>query len=224
MSTLAAESESELRAGARGAGSVCAPGAAALADMRRVEYARLWSCARAVLERHGEVRGSARVRGLDEGEAWELSVLLGRRKPWRAGESATVPLERLDETLRASGWGVSLADMLVAVHARPLRDLRAERASAAAERDALWKDAHSHDAAGDERVRAWLEHIRGSGSLSQRAKGQERGVLLRCLDVLAVLPVEGVELSRLAARVLDDTHALDYAEPAGRWCRQRSRT
>lgn len=186
-------------------------------------YARLWQACRGAWERNGGLAGKARVNGLSNEEAAALDALLVplRRRgaaPLRAGDNVHVELVRLNALL-VDGPGVSLSDVLT-THGGPLRNLPAQRS---AQRDSLaqmWADAHAHPAAADDRVDAWLRAARRAGTVTRAAKqsDERRRLLLVTLDVLATLPRDGVELSRLASEVTGDTHALDYGVPLGRLC------
>jgi uncharacterized protein (TIGR02679 family) len=183
--------------------------------LAKPEFARLWTAARRAWERNAGLRGEARVPGLSEAEAFELDGLLTwlRRRP-RATATITVPLARLDERVRESGLAPSLEVVLEELGG-PLRDLPAERGAAAAAWERLWSDAHQHPAAASPAVAQWVEQLRATGALKRAARGNERATLMACLDVLAALPRDGVELSRLASELLGDPHALDYDTTLG---------
>lgn len=183
-------------------------------------YARLWDACRRACERNGGVAGAARLTALTADEASEIDALTRplRRpsaRPLRAGGAVSVDLRRLDASLAP----ISLLDVLVA-HGGPLRDLPAARADRRDRIAEMWVAALAHRAAEDPRVRAWLTAARASGAVTRVAKDLDERprLLLACLDVLASLPRDGVELSRLASETTGDTHALDYQTPLGRLC------
>jgi uncharacterized protein (TIGR02679 family) len=78
----------------------------------------------------------------------------------------------------------------------------------------VWTEAFAHPFCANGRgneARAWLERLKATGSLWRLGREVEPGpALTGALDVLQELPADKVELSRLATRVLGDTHALDY--------------
>jgi len=178
--------------------------------LAKPELARLWAAARVAWERNGGLGGEARLDALTDAEASELDGLLTwlRRRP-RTGAPLKVKLERLDARVRESELAPSLQMVLEALGGA-LRDRPAERAAEATAWEQLWADAGEHPAARSPEVVDWLERLNGSGGLKRAARGRERATLLACLDVLAVLPRDGVELSRLASELLGDPHALDY--------------
>lgn len=178
--------------------------------LAKPDLARLWAAARVAWERNGGLGGEARIDALTEAEALELDGLLTwlRRRP-RAGAPVKVKLDRLDARVRESELGPSLKAVLEQLGG-PLRDRPAERATTATAWEQLWADAHEHHAAGSPAVTEWLEGLSRSGALKKAARGNERATLMACLDVLAALPRDGVELSRLASELLGDPHALDY--------------
>jgi uncharacterized protein (TIGR02679 family) len=178
--------------------------------LTKPELAQLWAAARVAWERNGGLAGEARLNALTEPEALELDGLLTwlRRRP-RTGATLKVPLPKLDARIRESEIAPSLQAVLEELGGS-LRDRPAERATAAAAWEQIWADAHEHPAARSPDVGEWLQRLRRSGALKKVARGNERATLLACLDVLAALPREGVELSRLASELLGDPHALDY--------------
>lgn len=190
-------------------------GGASHAYLAKPELARLWRAARETWERNGGLRGEARVPALSEAEAFELAGLIPfTRRSLHAGDTLELRLVRLDERLRGSGLAPSLKDALELLGG-PLRDRPAERATAMAGWAALWHEALAHPAATAPEVTAWIESLRSSGALKRAAPGAERETLHACLDVLATLPCDGIELSRLASEVLGDPHALDYDTATG---------
>jgi uncharacterized protein (TIGR02679 family) len=183
--------------------------------LAKPEFAGLWNAARRTWERNGGLRGDARIGPLTEAEASELDGLMSwtRARP-RAGAQVKVPLARLDERLRHAQLAASLQEALEALGG-PLRDLPAERATAASGWNRLWADARAHRAAAEPAIAKWVERLESSGALKRAARGMERETLIACLDVLATLPRDGIELSRLASEVLGDAHALDYDTAVG---------
>ena len=183
--------------------------------LAKPELARLWRAARKTWERNGGLRGEARVATLSEREAFELAGLIPNgRRPLSAGATLSLRLERLDERLRASGLAGSLEQVLERLGG-PLRNCPAEREAALEAWTVLWDEALAHPAAREPHVVAWLERLRASGALKRAGPGAESETLRACLDVLATLPRDGVELSRFASEVLGDPHALDHETALG---------
>lgn len=192
--------------------------------------------ARRALERHGrELRGSVRIAPLSKEEARELSGLLGRRRPFRRGESCAVELSRLDQALRTgTRWRVGLWEAVELAHDRPLGDEPARKASELAAVDALWNDALEHELCRhDQRVAAWIDSLRSTGALARavpalrwRPLGERleaQSALLRdSLVVLAALRGRSARREPPTARTLiadelfGDPHALDDGRPLER--------
>lgn len=183
--------------------------------LSKPEFERLWEAARRTWERNGGLRGDARFGPVNEAEASELDGLLSwtRARP-RAGAHLQVPLVKLDERLRHAALASSLKEALETLGGS-LRDLPAERTAAANEWDCLWTEARGHRAAAESAIARWLDQLQSSGGLKRAARGAERETLIACMDVLAALPRDGIELSRLASEVLGDAHALDYDTAVG---------
>jgi uncharacterized protein (TIGR02679 family) len=187
----------------------------------RPELARLWKDSRERYERLGGPRGTVTLTDLSAAEADALDGMLWpadsrRRTRLYTGGSVKVELARLDERLRESGLGISLRAALETA-AGPLRDLPAQRARQAADRERVWAEAFGHpycNADHGDDARGWLERLRTTGALWRIGRNGDAGQVLKAaLDVLQVLPVDRVELSRLATMVLGDTHALDFGRP-----------
>jgi uncharacterized protein (TIGR02679 family) len=165
------------------------------------ELAPLWAAARQRLERNGRVL-SGRV-----------AALLGElRRP--AGD-VPVSLARLDATLRASRFGLGLLEVLEALDGRPVRDRGAERAAA---RDALQTARRKlalHPAFHDHpELAAWVGGL-DARSLLAPVPGLLPPARL-ALDVLAMLPADGVNRAELAHRAVRDAHALNDDAPLAR--------
>ena len=194
---------------------------AAAAFIARPELARLWKQSRERYERLGGPRGTVTLTELSAAEADALDGMLWpadsrRRTRLYAGGNVKVELTRLDERLRKSGLGISLRAALEQAGG-PLRDLPAQRAKRATDRERIWTAAFAHPLCNTHRgddACAWLERLKTTGALWRVGRDGDPGLALNAaLDVLQVLPVDRVELSRLATMLLGDTHALDFGRP-----------
>lgn len=167
---------------------------------------RLWTRIRHRLERAGgRLSGSIMLANLSEPERRAIDLLFGKRT---RGTRVQIALEDLDRSLRASRLGVGLVAVLEAQ--APLRDLAAERAARLAAEAAFWTDAASHPAVARHPPLAdWLARLRQSGHLQRLAADEPEQVLLACLNLLALLPVAGVDRAVLASDLFGDAHGLD---------------
>jgi uncharacterized protein (TIGR02679 family) len=174
---------------------------------------RLLFAARERFERNGGPYGRLALSSLSFDEAHALNGLLTPQRPFAAGGEARIKLPRLDAQLRDSRFGVSLEQALVAVDG-PLGNRRAERAAAAAAREAAWARVLRHPQAYRPELAPWLEHARRRFGA---AAAERTALVLQALDVLSVLPADGQPLAALAASYAGgDAHALDRARPLGR--------
>ena len=176
--------------------------------LRRVLFA-----ARERFERNGGPYGRLQLMQLSPDEAHTLNGLLTPQRPFAPGGEAWIKLPRLDAQLRDSRFAISLEDALVAVDG-PLGNRRAERVATAAARDAAWARVLRHPQSRRPELAPWLEHAcRRYGAASP----ERTAVILRALDVLSVLPADGLPLAALAASYAGgDAHALDRNRPLGR--------
>lgn len=176
---------------------------------------RMWQRARERIEAlGGDISGrTISLPDPTEPERRAIELLLGSRK---RGRGLRVSLEELDRALRDSRLGKGLIEVLADVGG-PLRNRPAERARAEAEARALWSDAAGHEALRRHpALGGWLEGLRRSGHLLRAAGNDGRRLLRRCLDVLAVLPAEGVGRAVLACELFGNAHALDDRKPVAR--------
>ena len=187
----------------------------ALAVLARPELAPLWEAARRRLERNGVALSGAPLvlSGLSPEARDAVAGLLGRP---RAAGPVRIRLEDLDRVLRSSAAGTGLVDLLEHMGG-PLRDRRAERAASSQARTELWERAGTHAAVtADERLAAWLDAARSQGVVARlAAAGDPSSLLGAALDILRVLPADGIPLARLAAETAGDAHALDRRRPLG---------
>jgi uncharacterized protein (TIGR02679 family) len=188
--------------------------AAALAA--RAELADLWAAGRRQMSWRG-VTGKVTVKVVTGEQGRALTQLLGRRKPWLAGDSAIVDMAALDEAL---GHVDGLAAVLEA-HGGPVIDRRAKRDARGAQVDTMWRELQLHPAARQDPVARWLADQRSSGRWHGPTADLEVAcrVLSDCLAIAECLPVQTeVGIPKLAADVLGDPHALDAddSHPAGR--------
>jgi len=184
-----------------------------VAYLSRPPLRRLLFAARERFERNGGPYGRLVLTSLSPDEAHAFNGLLAPQKPYLPGRDAQIKLPRLDAQLRSSRLAVTLEEALVAVDG-PLGNRRAERAAAAAARDAAWARVLAHPQARRPELAGWLEHARKRFG---GASPERTALVLQALDVLTALPAEGQPLAALAAsRAGGDAHALDRTRPLGR--------
>jgi uncharacterized protein (TIGR02679 family) len=181
--------------------------------LRSPALSRLWQAARDAHERNGRLAGQAVLRGLSEEEALELSGLLRRRKPLRAGRTLRIELTALDGALRE--FACPLEEWLVAVGGK-LANRPAQRAQAEQRRAALWAELEGRAAAADARLSAVVDDLRRSGLLKRLASDGELELGRSALGVLAHLLASGaetVDIAVLAATACGDAKALNDGQP-----------
>jgi uncharacterized protein (TIGR02679 family) len=177
---------------------------------------RILAAAATRLERNGlRTVGRVRLDRLTADEVRALSGLLGSR--WRSvlpGATATVSLAAVDDALRESACGGSLAAAAAAAQAAPLVDRRAARHAEDGRRSQGWVRLAEHPAvAGRPALRTWLDRERMTGAALRSARtaaGDAFGLLATVLDLLCELPADPPQtLARFAATHCGDPHALD---------------
>lgn len=187
-----------------------------LTFLTRPGLSRLWTAARARLERNGlQAAGTIRLRELGGEEREALSLLLG--KPLTA-PTATIRLQDLDDRLRASAVARGLAATLTEL-GPPLTDRRGARDAAAAERAGVWSTAEATLTttllADHPWVAKWLEDLRRSGTLTRHAPTTALTTLTQAIQTLAILfPGPGPTpvvwgRGELATRTTGSAHGLD---------------
>jgi uncharacterized protein (TIGR02679 family) len=190
----------------------------ALAFLTRPGLTRLWTAARARLERGGlQPAGTVRLEHLDAPEREALSLLLVRPI---TGPTTTVRLRDLDTRLRASAAGRGLAATLEAL-GPPLTDRRATRDAAAAERARVWAAAQAEAEATSLSARPWtaqwLQEIRRGGTLARQDPHTATTVVTQAVHTLATL-FPGTDprpapaswgRGELATRATGSAHGLD---------------
>jgi uncharacterized protein (TIGR02679 family) len=189
-----------------------------VAFLTRPGLTRLWTAARARLERNGlQPTGTMRLQHLDAPEREALSLLLARPV---TGPTATIRLPDLDTRLRASAAGRGLAATLEAL-GPPLTDRRAVRDAAAAERSRVWSTAEaeveSTPLSSQRWTARWLEDLRRGGALARQDPHTAITVVTQAIRTLAVLfPGTATHSTpaswgrgELATRVTGSAHGLD---------------
>lgn len=151
------------------------------------------------------------LTGVDGDERAAIAALYGRLPG--TGATVRVDLDRLDAIVRRSGVALSLADAVVL-----LRGPVVVRAEEAERIRAQWERAFSaldQLLAVRPEYAAWVDRLRGAGLVQRLVRTPDAGgtLLARVVQVLAILPVEGESLQRLAARTLGSAHALDRGAP-----------
>lgn len=178
------------------------------------EYSTLWR----VLRRRLEETWPTPVRSfvlsdLSEAERIALADLHG----WRTVPTGSVKvrLEKLDQALRDSRFGLGAIEILEALSG-PIVPQRPARAAAREARERAWGDASAHPAVVQRpQLETWLLALREHGLLARVTAdlaGQQR-VLAQALEVLGRLPTANKLLSVLAAEATGDPHALDPGAP-----------
>lgn len=195
--------------------------AEARAFLGRPGLTRLWSAARSRLERNGlRSAGTVRVDHLDAQEREALSLLLARPI---TGRTASVRLPELDDRLRSSAVGRGLASTLAEL-GPPLKDRRAARDMAAADRAGVWAAARSEmegtQLSAQPWAAQWLEEIRRAGTLGRQDPRTATTVVTQAARTLAMLfpapaqhSVATVQATwgrgELATRTTGSAHGLD---------------
>ncbi|CAO5162042.1 TIGR02679 family protein [Frankia sp. AiPs1] len=167
--------------------------------------------ARARLERGAPLVGHVSLPAATDEQRAAVAGLLGTRP--RSGRSLRVDLGDVDAVVRRSGCAPSLAAAVVALTG-PVTDLAAQ----AVEMTRGWEAAL---AVADPLVAArpvlapWTDRLVTTGLLRRLCAGPEQARLLMtaAVAVVSALPVDGVPISVLAARVLGDGHGLDADRP-----------
>ncbi len=188
--------------------------------LARPALRRLWSEVRDRLERLGGPRGTVRLAGASDDERRAVADLLGLPElpPLARGElqgSLSVRLDRLDQSLRASRFGLGLEEAME-ILGGPLRDRRGERDQERLRRDAIWAEAEAHPLlTARPGLQRWLAELRTGGLPRRLAPGAEGRLLDQALAVLAAVlrSHDGVRLPVLANDVLGASHALDPGRP-----------
>jgi uncharacterized protein (TIGR02679 family) len=178
------------------------------------ELAMLWAAARRRLERNGCLLGGRPVMLRDPPLATRdrVAALLGELR--RPTGDVPVSLARLDAALRASRFRLGLLEVLEALDGRPVRDRRAERATARDSLQAVRHELAAHPALRDHpELAAWVD---GLDTRALFGPAPSPPPAQRALDVLARLPTDGVNRAELAHRVLGNAHALDDDAPLAR--------
>jgi uncharacterized protein (TIGR02679 family) len=177
-------------------------------------FSRLWPATREAWERNGGISGNAVLNDLTESEAIEISGLLGRRRPFRAGATVRVPLVELDKAL--SEFATPLEEWLEATGGK-LVDRRQERADAAAARSDLWADVDRRARAISPLLSPAVADLRRTGLARRLARQDERQLLMQALAVLErMLSLDRpLDIAALAAHWCGDAKALNAGSPIG---------
>lgn len=165
------------------------------------------------LEARGDLRGSVTKPKATMAERAAASRMVGR--PVRAGQSASVSLDLLDETLRRSGaWPEGLESAVVALTGEVIGPevRRAEREG--------WQRAAEvlRELAADRpELAQWATDAVRAGMLKRAAPNAAAACTLatQLADIAAALPVDGESLGVFSAQVLGDAHALDARSSLG---------
>ncbi|RJT88690.1 TIGR02679 family protein [Cryobacterium melibiosiphilum] len=191
------------------------PSTADLATLRRTlgtpELAWLLARLRTRLESTGQLTGTVTKPQASAGERAAVARLLNR--PVRAGTSASVSLDTLDDVLRRSGlWPAGLAAAVVALTGTVVDPL--ERAG---ERDAWQAAANTLRRLGRPELSGWADRVIRTGALRRAAPtaAGAQALAAQLATVAGALPTSGESLGAFASRTVHDAHALDVHTPLG---------
>ncbi|TFD54729.1 TIGR02679 family protein [Cryobacterium frigoriphilum] len=157
------------------------------------------------LESTGQLTGTVTKPQSSAGERAAVARLLNR--PVRAGTSASVSLDTLDDVLRRSGtWPAGLAAAVVALTGTVVDPV--ERAG---ERDAWQAAANTLRRLGRPELSGWADRVIRTGALRRAAPtaAAAQALAAQLATVAAALPTSGESLGGFAARTVHDAHALD---------------
>lgn len=176
------------------------------------ETAWLLERMRARLEQKGTLEGTVTKQGASTAERMAAARLAGR--PVRSGSSASISLDQLDVRLRRDAWPAGLESAVLELSG-PVRGPDVRRAERAG-----WQNvADTMRGIADDRpeLETWVESALRFGTVKRSTASAEAAHALSLqLGVLArALPVDGIPLGVLAARLFGDAHALDPKTPLG---------
>jgi uncharacterized protein (TIGR02679 family) len=160
----------------------------------------------------GDVPATLALRGLSMPTRYALADLLGTdRLP---GDSCRLPVLRLVALLGLASVD-ELRRTVEELHG-PITDRRAQRLASAAAREELWAWLNTevatlrHGDAPTSMLR-WADSLRALGTRGGIAATRQR--LQQAINVLRVLPADGVTLASLATDRTGDPHLLDHGRP-----------
>ncbi|MFO7689023.1 MAG: TIGR02679 domain-containing protein, partial [Cryobacterium sp.] len=157
------------------------------------------------LESTGRLSGTVTKPNATAGERAAVARLFDRSV--RAGQTASVSLDALDDTLRGSGaWPQGLAAAVIALTGEVV-----DPQSRAAERDAWQAAADTLRRLQHPELDGWADGLIRSGALRRAAPlaTDAKALALRLVAVSRALPAGGQSLGAFAAATLGDRHALD---------------
>lgn len=164
------------------------------------------------LEQRGVLTGTISKPQATQGERIAAARLLGRAP--RAGQSASISLDTLDDVLRQGAWPEGLESAVVALTGSYLHpdERRGTREAWQQASDRVRELAERHPAAAP-----WAESVVRSGGLKRATTTPEEAQrLANQLNTLAAaLPADTEAIGVLAARLFGDAHALDSRTPLG---------
>jgi len=191
------------------------PGPADLDTLRRTlgtpDLAWLLARMRTRLESTGTLTGTVTKPQASAGERAAVARLLNRSV--RAGQSASVSLDTLDETLRRSGvWPAGLASAVVS-----LTGTVVDPTERAGERDAWQAAANTLRRLGRPELSGWADAVIRTGALRRAAPtaSDAQTLAAQLATIAGALPSSGESLGGFAARTVHDAHALDAHTPLG---------
>lgn len=182
--------------------------------LKRPQLHRFW---RLVQEQSSQSTADASIFLEEPAESERLAIagVFGLR----VGDgSIRLQLSTLDTSLRASRFGIGLAEALQLVAEATSTPVTPEpEAPPAVALMSSWRqDAESHTVVQRRPVLVqWLLEMEQEGLPHALARGQEKQLMQAVLEVLSSLPSLGESLRPLAFRLLGDHHALDVGQPVG---------
>jgi len=146
-----------------------------------------------------------------------LDDLLGRRST--VGNTLSLNLAMLEETLRSAGMAACLEDAVVACHG-PVENQRAQSERQQDEWETLFNAARSRCAA-QPRLVGWVDALARDGTLKRVSRGNiatAANLMASALMIISRTPSPDVLLASLAAECAGDSHALDRGQPLATLC------
>lgn len=163
--------------------------------------------------------GRLRITNPHPQEQQAIVALLGSRYCRPCGQSLSVDLAAIEILATRDGRFSSLRDLVESACGRVIENQRARRFAEEATWNELW-DLVSSKCCSSEPLRRWIDRFRSSGTIRRRFSGNPAAARQQFDEIFSVLNrlplVPPMSLSRLAAEVFGDSHALDIDRYCGR--------